>query len=414
MAISSSWRVRIITILPLVAAIAILLWPAYIWAQSADQATFTPTISQKVNARSTPAKVTSDDESTLASKGYVKIGTISASQPGKKASAEVTEQLESAILQKSAAVGGDVVRFSKVGSYEEREVPTGKSKYKGGTCDSYSTQTVSTTTSSQSCYTDIHGFSHCTTWNTPGFSTRSTCAHKSGGYEVPITKREKSVVSEGTVWRYAPSWNADMARTAEAERDVARKTAVAELDAHPAYALTINARNSDGYTPLIRAIRNSKLEEAEALLDRGADVNEPASEPAHDKGWTPLLEASIFLPGLMKSLVNRGANVNATDLGGNTALFWAACGSDTEIVKLMLAKGANVNMQDSISQTPLMQAASCAALENVKVLLASGADRNLKEYDGKTAADLAQEKMSKANLSGEKEKYQQILQLLRQ
>jgi ankyrin repeat protein len=410
---SFPWRVSVIRAVQLAAALAILLSPTGGWTQSADQATFTPAIQQKVDARSVPAKVTSDDESALTSKGYVRIGTIRAEQPGKKANAAETEQLESAILKKAAEAGGDVVRFSKEGAFETADVPTGKSKMKGGTCDQYSTQSVSTTTSSQSCYTDVHGFAHCTTWNTPGFSTRSTCVHRSGGYEVPITKREKSLVSEGTVWRYAPNWTADMARAAEAARETARTTAGADAVSLQARG-GINATGNDGYTALIRAIRNVKLEDAEALLDHGADVNIPASEPAHDKGWSPLLEASIFLPGLMKSLVERGASVNATDSGGNTALFWAACGKDQEILKLMLAKGANVNMKDSIDQTPLIHAASCAAPENVKLLLASGADKYLKEYDGKTAADVAQEEMGKAKNSEDRAKYQQILQLLRQ
>jgi hypothetical protein len=412
MTIRSSWRVRAITILLFVTAMAILLLPASVWTQSSGEATFTPTISQKVDARSGPAKVTSDDESALASKGYVKIGVISASQPGKKENPDITRQLESAILRKAAEAGGDVVRFNKEGSYEEREVPTGKSKVKGGTCDQYSTQSVSTTTSSQSCYTDVHGFAHCTTWNTPGLSSRSVCVHRSGGETIPITKREKSVVSEGTVWRYAPNWTADMARAAEAERASARNTAVADAQALQARG-GINATGSDGYTALIRAIRNEKLEDAEALLDHGADVNILASEPAHDKGWSPLLEASIFLPGLMKTLVERGASVNATDSGGNTALFWAACGNDQEILNLMLAKGANINKQDSIDQTPLIHAASCASPENVKLLLTAGADKYLKEYDGKTAEDVAQEEMRKAEKSEDRAKYQQVLQLLR-
>lgn len=406
-------RVAGIRVVPFAAAIAILLSPVISWTQSGVQPTFTPSISQKVDARSVPAKVTSEEESALTSKGYIKIGTISASQPGKKENPEITRQLESAILQKAAEAGGDVVRFKKEGSFEVTDVPTGKTKTKGGTCEEYRTQSYSTTTSSQSCYTDVHGFAHCTTWNTPGFGSRSTCVKRSGGEVIQITRREKSLVSEGTVWRYAPNWTADIAHAAEAARAAARNTAATDAESLQARG-SINARDNDGYTPLLRAIRDVKLEEAEALLDQGADVNEPVSEPAHDKGWTPLLEASIFLPGLMKTLVERGASVNATDSGGNNALFWAACGNDTEILKLMVAKGANVNMQDNIDQTPLIHAASCAAAENVKLLLASGADISLKEYDGKTAADLALEGMGKAKNSGDLAKYQQILQLLRQ
>jgi ankyrin repeat protein len=564
---SFSWRICVITILPFAAAMAILLSPLSGWGQSADLATFAPAIQQKLEARSAPAKITNDDESALASKGYVKIGTISASQPGNRANAAATEQLQTAILRKAAEAGGDFVRFSKEGIFEERDVPTGKTKRKGGTCEEYKEQTVSgTPSSSTSCYTDVHGFSHCMTWNTPTTRSISSCVRWVGGEEIPITKRDKSVVSEGTVWRYDPhgdiaraeeaarqrtaadranflatidgahfikgleddkytfddinamvnanpglltaensygesplhvaaekgsvrlvefflakgadvnakawAWHGDtplhtaarcgqidvvkvllahgvdanimntynetplhnaelfhktevaellrtnggpdIARAGEAAREAARKKAGTDTESLLAHRGDINARDSEGYTALIRAIRKGKLDEAEALLDHGADVNAPAGEPAIDKGDTPLLEASTFLPGLMKTLVERGANVDAADIGKDTPLYNAACGRDPEILKLLVAKGANINMQDSISRSPLMHAASCGDPENVKVLLASGADRSLKDFEGKTAADLAREGMGKADNSVDRAKYQQILQLLRQ
>jgi len=90
MANHSSRRVGVIQFMKFAAAMAILLWSAGGWAQSDSQADFTPLISQKVDARSAPAKVTTEGESALTSKGYVQIGTIKAAQPGKKTSAEVT------------------------------------------------------------------------------------------------------------------------------------------------------------------------------------------------------------------------------------------------------------------------------------------------------------------------------------
>ncbi len=369
-------------------------------AQSNGGATFTPAIDQELAARSAPAKVTSDEESALTSKGYIKIGTIRDSQPGKKANAEATEQLESAILRKATEAGGDVVRFSKEGAFEVADVPTGKTKVKGGTCDQYSTQSVSTTTSSQSCYTDIHGFAHCTTWNTPGFSSRSTCVHRSGGTVIQITKREKSLVSEGTVWRYDPKMIADIARKAEETREAIRKASSADVKSLLPQGGDINARDKNGYTALIRAIKNGKLEEAEILVVHGADVNEPVSEPAYDKGDSPLQETSLYMPGLMKLLVERGARVDTSDSGRDSPLFWAACGPDPDNVSLLVARGSNVNLQDNISRTPLMHAASCPSphIENVKILLASGADKYLRDYAGKTAADLAKEQMGKAEI----------------
>jgi YVTN family beta-propeller protein len=201
--------------------------PGTAWAEGTVQGYFGPTVAQKVDARPDPAKVTSEQESALTSKSYVQIGTIRASQPGKKANSEVTQQLEAAILKKAAEAGGDVVRFSSQGALQIADVPTGKTKMVGQTCDQYRTQSVYTPATSQSCYTDVHGFQHCTTWNTPGYSTKSTCAHASGGYQVPITKKEQSLVSEGTVWRNDPKLAAGIARAEEAAREAAQKAAEA-------------------------------------------------------------------------------------------------------------------------------------------------------------------------------------------
>jgi hypothetical protein len=193
-------------------ALAILLGLNLAHAQGI-QPTFTPANDQKLDARAS-AQATSDDEKELKSKGYVQIGTIRASLPGKKETPEITSQLQSAILKKAAEAGGDVVRFYQDGALETAEVATGKTKKE---CTEHGNApstgwTGGTTTYSNSCSTDIHGFQHC-------YSTPSTSpGHPTGGgirctkwEQVPITSKEKSLVSEGAVWRYAPNLAADIA-----------------------------------------------------------------------------------------------------------------------------------------------------------------------------------------------------------
>jgi tetratricopeptide (TPR) repeat protein len=389
-------------------ALTTALCPASGWAQIEGPATFTPAISQKLEARSEPAKVATEDVPTLTSKGYVEIGSIRAGQPGKKANAEVRNRMELVILTKAAEAGGDLVYINT----DPESIPTGKFRK---TCTEHDTApstgwTGGTTTYSNSCSTDIHGFQHC-------FSTPSTSpGHPTGGGYRCTNWEQVEVTSKGwattaRVWRYDPKLIADIASGA-----AARKAASDKAESLQASGTGINARDKNGYTALIRAIRDAKLDEAEALLDRGADVNVLASEPAHDAGDSPLLEASFFLPGLMKTLVERGAKVDAVDIGKDTPLYNSVCIADPEILKLLVEKGTDVNMQDNISRTPLMHAASCPTprVEIVKVLLASGADGSLKDYAGKTAADLAREQMGEAKNSEDKEKFQQMIQLLNQ
>ena len=71
-------------------------------AQGGVQATFTFDITCRHSMRALPpAQVTNENENVLKSKGYAKIGTIIATK-GIEADPEITERLQSAILQKAA------------------------------------------------------------------------------------------------------------------------------------------------------------------------------------------------------------------------------------------------------------------------------------------------------------------------
>lgn len=84
-------------------------------------------------------------------------------------------------------------------------------------------------------------------------------------------------------------------------------------------------------------------------------------------------------------LLEKGAQVNAQDEKGKTALMRAAFAGDTEAVRLLLEKGAQVNVQDSAGDTALMHAAG--NVPSVELLLKHGADRNIKNAKGWTALD---------------------------
>lgn len=79
-----------------------------------------------------------------------------------------------------------------------------------------------------------------------------------------------------------------------------------------------------------------------------------------------------------------GADVNATDEDGQTALFYAP---SPAMVKRLIAAGANPNATTNNGATALMHLVQSPEL--VSALLAAGADREHRDASGKSARDLA-------------------------
>ncbi|UCF81439.1 MAG: ankyrin repeat domain-containing protein, partial [Acidobacteriota bacterium] len=80
----------------------------------------------------------------------------------------------------------------------------------------------------------------------------------------------------------------------------------------------------------------------------------------------------------VEQLIEQGADVNAEDKYGITALMFAAKNGQTEIVKALVDAGADVEAKDKYGVTALMAAASGSHTETVKVLIDAGADANIK------------------------------------
>ncbi|MCK4319689.1 ankyrin repeat domain-containing protein [Candidatus Micrarchaeota archaeon] len=84
-----------------------------------------------------------------------------------------------------------------------------------------------------------------------------------------------------------------------------------------------------------------------------------------------------------------GADVNAEDKDGWTALMWAAKKGYAETVKLLIEKEADVNAKDSYNTTTLMLASDNGYLKIAELLIEKGVDVNAKNEDGWTALILA-------------------------
>ena len=92
------------------------------------------------------------------------------------------------------------------------------------------------------------------------------------------------------------------------------------------------------------------------LSSRGVDCDPNRAED----GWPPIVFQSRGDRGgsvdRIRDLIARGADVNAQNYKGQTALHCAARAGFVEVVSLLLDHGAEVDLRDSAGHTPLMTA----------------------------------------------------------
>lgn len=107
-------------------------------------------------------------------------------------------------------------------------------------------------------------------------------------------------------------------------------------------------------------------------------------EEADENGSTPLMKACYrgnF--EFVKKLLEKDANINATDNLGYTALVWAALNGHTKICDLLIKKGADINKIYGNGKmfsvvTPLVAAAYGGWKDTVELLIHYGVDINKK------------------------------------
>jgi ankyrin repeat protein len=142
------------------------------------------------------------------------------------------------------------------------------------------------------------------------------------------------------------------------------------------------ARQNDDW---IEAVKVNDTATMQSLVEQGANL-----EARDDIGRTALMLTTMTgARRAVQTLLRKGVQVNAQDNAGKSALAWAALSDQPELARLLLERGADVNQKQKDGQTPLMLAAMREHTSLLNALLAGGADVQATDGQGRTSLMMA-------------------------
>lgn len=113
----------------------------------------------------------------------------------------------------------------------------------------------------------------------------------------------------------------------------------------------LNAHSTDGWTALHLAAHFGRVETMAYLIEQGADVNIRSNNSLNNN---PLHAAAASRhTAACELLLQNGADINAQQHGGYTALHATAQHGDEELAQILLARGADKGITLDNGQTAL-------------------------------------------------------------
>ena len=128
----------------------------------------------------------------------------------------------------------------------------------------------------------------------------------------------------------------------------------------------INARTHEGHTALMYAEKNSYTDIVRILKNAGAKADDIETALINTAGMTGRMD-------MIEYFIQKGANVNAQDYYGHTALIEATIIEDTMIIQYLIEHGADVNLKDNQGATALSVAQHYGYRDVIDLLKKAGA-----------------------------------------
>lgn len=132
----------------------------------------------------------------------------------------------------------------------------------------------------------------------------------------------------------------------------------------------------------LRAVQSGDGNAAAAMIQQGADVN------AREANGTTALHWAVYHQdvALVKRLLAAGAKVAVVNDFGSSPMQEAAVTGNAAVIRMLLDAGANVESANAEGQTALMAVARTGNVDAAKMLLVAGADVNATEKFGGQSA----------------------------
>lgn len=144
-----------------------------------------------------------------------------------------------------------------------------------------------------------------------------------------------------------------------------------------------NTRDDQQWTPLHHAVINGKIAAVTMLLRHGADLN-----CRFDDEGLPLEQAVLRGDDkVIAALIEGGADTNAIGRNAYTILHRAVSSpyAGTSLVYVLISRGADVDAQNDFGATALHDASNSGNIGAVVALLMNGADTSIADNRGATA-----------------------------
>lgn len=148
----------------------------------------------------------------------------------------------------------------------------------------------------------------------------------------------------------------------------------------------LNTINECAGTPLSEAASLGYIDMVKFLLENGANINQITE-------GDPIIHEAVRSGNaeIVDLLVRYGADINATDSLGQTALHESSSEDEwLDVTKYLVNKGVNIDALDGFNSTPLNASALHGCFETAKFLVLSGASLTIRDAKGRKPAEMAQ------------------------